>query len=140
MAVGTVDIHTGANVAVATMPPIEDRPPGNPGPPADLAVVQPGGDQALDFFEFDEWTHVLWNDEQPLRHVRSRYSPSVPLELSAGDRAMLDGDAGQARRIAMRIVASMAEVLDADRLIDVVSAHVDGCLYQGRASLDFAER
>src|SRR5438046_2910986 len=53
---------------------------------------------------------------------------------------MLDGDAGEGPRIAMRIVASMAEVLDADRLIDVVSAHVDGCLYQGRASLDFAER
>jgi len=53
---------------------------------------------------------------------------------------MLDGDAGEGPRIAMRIVASMAEVLDADHLIDVASAHVDGCLYQGQASLDFAER
>jgi predicted aconitase len=40
----------------------------------------------------------------------------------------------------MRIVAATAEMARAERLIDVVSAHVDGCLYHGRASLDFAER
>ena len=42
--------------------------------------------------------------------------------------------------MAMGIVVSMAEALGAERLIDVASAHVDGCLYHGRASLDFAER
>jgi hypothetical protein len=30
--------------------------------------------------------------------------------------------------------------MGADRLIDITSAHVDGCLYHGRAGLDFAER
>src|SRR5262245_45105359 len=30
--------------------------------------------------------------------------------------------------------------MGADRLIDVVSAHVDGCLYHGLAGLEFAER
>ena len=40
----------------------------------------------------------------------------------------------------MRILVSMAEALGTERLIDVASAHVDGCLYHGQASLDFAER
>jgi hypothetical protein len=60
--------------------------------------------------------------------------------LSAEDRAMLDGEQGQAARFAMRIVVGYAEIVGAPQLIDVTSAHIDGCLYQGRASLDFAER
>jgi predicted aconitase len=61
------------------------------------------------------------------------------LELSAADRAQLDGRVGRAASLAMRIVAGMAEVVGAERLIDISRAHVDGCLYHGRASLDFAE-
>ena len=53
---------------------------------------------------------------------------------------MLAGAEGQAARLAMRIVAAMATMAGADRLIDVSSAHIDGCLYHGRASVDFAER
>ena len=34
----------------------------------------------------------------------------------------------------------MANVGDAERLIDIASAHIDSCLYHGRAGLDFAER
>jgi predicted aconitase len=64
----------------------------------------------------------------------------VPLELTADDRAQLDGSRGEAASLAMRIVAEMAGVMGADRLIDITSAHVDGCLYHGRAGLDFAER
>jgi predicted aconitase len=64
----------------------------------------------------------------------------VSVELSADDRAMLDGERGEAARLAMRIVVDLAEVMEADRLIDVASAHVDGCLYHGPASLEFAER
>jgi predicted aconitase len=64
----------------------------------------------------------------------------VPLELTADDRAQLDGSHGEAASLAMRIVAEMAGVMGADRLIDITSAHVDGCLYHGRAGLDFAER
>jgi hypothetical protein len=40
----------------------------------------------------------------------------------------------------MRIVLAMAKASGAERLIEVASAHVDGCLYHGQASLDFAER
>jgi predicted aconitase len=64
----------------------------------------------------------------------------VSIELSASDRAMLDGELGEAARLAIRIVADLAGVMDADRLIDVASAHVDGCLYHGPAGLEFAER
>jgi len=64
----------------------------------------------------------------------------VPLELSPDDRARLDGSHGEAASLAMRIVVEMAGVMGADRLIDITSAHIDGCLYHGRAGLDFAER
>jgi hypothetical protein len=64
----------------------------------------------------------------------------VSIELSARDRAMLDGELGEAARLAMRIVTDLAVVMEADRLIDVASAHVDGCLYHGPAGLEFAER
>lgn len=64
----------------------------------------------------------------------------MPLELSADDRARLDGSHGEAASLAMRIVVEMAGVMGADRLIDITSAHIDGCLYHGRAGLDFAER
>ena len=64
----------------------------------------------------------------------------MPLELSADDRARLDGSDGETASLAMRIIVDMAGVTGADRLIDITSAHIDGCLYHGRAGLDFAER
>jgi predicted aconitase len=64
----------------------------------------------------------------------------VTLRLDQRDRRLLAGDQGEAARLAMRIVARMAEISGAQRLIDVSSAHIDGCLYHGQASLDFAER
>ncbi len=64
----------------------------------------------------------------------------MPLELSADDRARLEGSHGEAASLAMRIIVDMAGVMGADRLIDITSAHIDGCLYHGRAGLDFAER
>lgn len=53
---------------------------------------------------------------------------------------MLDGERGPAAALAMRVVSAAAAVGGAERLIDVTAAHVDGCLYHGQASLDFAER
>jgi predicted aconitase len=64
----------------------------------------------------------------------------VPVELTESDRAFLRGERGEAAALAMRIVVEMAGVAGAERLIDVDSAHVDGCLYHGRAGLEFAER
>ncbi len=64
----------------------------------------------------------------------------MPVETDERDRALLSGRDGEAAALAMRIVLEMAGIMGADHLIDVVSAHVDGCLYHGRAGLDFAER
>jgi predicted aconitase len=62
------------------------------------------------------------------------------VRLSDRDRALLAGAEGPAGRLAMRIVVEMGRVAGAAGLIDVSSAHIDGCLYHGRAGLDFAER
>src|SRR5919109_2265121 len=64
----------------------------------------------------------------------------MALRLDPRDERMLDGEDGDAARTAMRIVSAMAEISGAERLVDVTSAHVDGCLYHGQVSLDFAGR
>jgi predicted aconitase len=64
----------------------------------------------------------------------------VAVRLSEADRAMLAGADGPASKLAMGLIVRMAELAGAAALIDVASAHVDGCLYHGRAGLDFAER
>ncbi|WP_374689167.1 aconitase X [Promineifilum sp.] len=62
------------------------------------------------------------------------------LELSARDEAMLAGQMGAAAQMAMRILTTMAGVYGATRLLDIESAHIDGCLYHGYSGLEFAER
>jgi predicted aconitase len=62
------------------------------------------------------------------------------VRLSDSDRALLAGAEGPAGQVAMRIVVEMARVAGAAELVDVTSAHIDGCLYHGQAGLDFAER
>jgi hypothetical protein len=53
---------------------------------------------------------------------------------------MLDGDHGEGVAFAMELVVKLAEVSDAPALIDITSAHIDGCLYHGEAGTDFVER
>ena len=64
----------------------------------------------------------------------------MPVELTEADRSRLTGEYGEAAALAMRILTETAEVMGAERLIDVASAHVDGCLYHGLAGLEFADR
>lgn len=64
----------------------------------------------------------------------------MTVELRPDDRSMLDGERGEAAALAMRILLEMSAIWEAERLIDITSAHVDSCLYHGRAGLDFAER
>jgi predicted aconitase len=59
------------------------------------------------------------------------------LAFEAADRAMLRGNEGRAAQLAMEIVVDVAEVLDAKRLIDIESTHIDGCLAVGQVSADF---
>lgn len=62
------------------------------------------------------------------------------MELTERDRAMLAGEMGEATQMAMRILVTMAGVYGAERLLDIESAHIDGCLYHGYSGLEFAER
>src|SRR5579862_10025865 len=64
----------------------------------------------------------------------------MSLDLSPLDRELLRGAHGGGAAFAMRLLVRFAEAVDARAFIDIESAHVDGCLYHGRASLDFAER
>src|SRR5215216_3898348 len=62
------------------------------------------------------------------------------LTLSPKDQEMLSGAYGPATKIAMSIVARMAEIAGADELLDITGAHIDSTVYIGDAGLEFAER
>ena len=62
------------------------------------------------------------------------------LTLSPKDHEMLNGEYGPATKMAMSIVARMAEVAGARELLDVTAAHIDSTVYIGDAGLEFAER
>src|SRR5919204_1410350 len=62
------------------------------------------------------------------------------LQLNERDRAMLAGEEGPARQLAMSIVVRMADVYGATALMDITHAHVDSTIYLGDATLEFAER
>jgi predicted aconitase len=64
----------------------------------------------------------------------------VDLDLSRFDRECLAGGRGAGAAFAMRLLARFADGVGARRFIAIEAAHVDGCLYVGRASLDFVER
>jgi len=65
---------------------------------------------------------------------------AVELWLNAEDEAKLAGDHGPGVAMAMRLVVALAKVSQATQLIDIESAHIDGCLYHGQAGLDFIEK
>lgn len=62
------------------------------------------------------------------------------LTLTADELAMLGGDAGEATRLAMRILVRMMPMYGATSLLPITRAHIDGCIYEGDAGLEFAER
>ncbi len=53
---------------------------------------------------------------------------------------MLEGDSGPGTALAMSILSRMADVMGAESLLDISAAHIDSSLYQGPATLEFAER
>jgi hypothetical protein len=64
----------------------------------------------------------------------------MSLTLSDDDQALYKGEYGPAARLAMSIMLRMAEVYQAERLLDISAAHIDSTLYMGEATLEFAER
>jgi predicted aconitase/predicted aconitase with swiveling domain len=65
---------------------------------------------------------------------------TAALDLTEDDRAMLEGRDGIAVQLAMRITVAMAAQQGAQKLIDVVQGHIDGCIYASPANLTFAEK
>jgi predicted aconitase len=61
------------------------------------------------------------------------------MRLNSDERAMLAGDAGAGAQLAMKMVTSVGEAEGAARLIEIDSAHIDGCLYHGQSGIDFAK-
>src|SRR5882672_7908290 len=61
-------------------------------------------------------------------------------QLTSAEREIVDGRDGPARAMAMRIVADTARMLGAVKLVPIISAHIDGCLYHGDSGTLFAER
>lgn len=62
------------------------------------------------------------------------------MRLTQRDQAMLSGADGEARRFAMSILVRMGEVQGAEEMLDIAQAHIDSTIYQGEATLEFAER
>ena len=61
--------------------------------------------------------------------------------LNEHDRGILSGAAGTGgERMAMEIVVEAARMMGADRLVPIVSGHIDGCLYHGDAGVLFCEK
>ena len=64
----------------------------------------------------------------------------MTLLLTRKDQDMLHGNYGPAARMAVSIVARMAEVAGAAELLDITGAHIDSTVYIGDAGLEFAEK
>ena len=62
---------------------------------------------------------------------------SASTMLSEADWAYLKGEHGPGAQLAMRVLVAVAKSMNAPTLVDVHSAHVDGCLYVGSVSIDF---
>lgn len=62
------------------------------------------------------------------------------MQLTSSDRAFLNGDGGEGRRLAMELVVGVASANGAGALVDVTQAHIDGCLFHGQAGIDYVSR
>lgn len=68
---------------------------------------------------------------------RRRSEPGGELDLTAAERAFLDGDHGHGAALAMRVVCGLGAAVGATRLREISAAHIDSCLYHGPSGLDF---
>ena len=75
------------------------------------------------------------------RNARTRGADGTTTDmlLTSEERAWLDGEAGAATQLAMRLLVAAGEATGAARLIPVEMAHINSCHYSGQLSLDFAE-
>ena len=64
----------------------------------------------------------------------------MSVHLTPAEIAFLEGEHGEAAALAMRVVVAAADLLGAERLVEIASAHIDGCLHHGDGGVEFAER
>jgi predicted aconitase len=64
----------------------------------------------------------------------------MSVDLTRYEQSLLSGSTGDATAMAMRIVVAAAELVGATRLVEITSAHIDGCLHHGDGGVEFAER
>ena len=61
--------------------------------------------------------------------------------LTETEKAILAGATGTVGdRMAMELVAETARMLGADRLVEIHSSHIDGCLYHGDSGALYCEK
>jgi predicted aconitase len=68
------------------------------------------------------------------------FRPPMPLHLTDLEQRWLAGEHGEARGLAMRIIVGTAQMMGSSKLIEVVSAHIDGALYHGDSGTLFGEK
>ncbi|MEX6631931.1 aconitase X [Hyphococcus lacteus] len=61
------------------------------------------------------------------------------LTLTEEDRSILGGEFGPMAARAMKILVRYGEATGATEFVSIRSAHIDGCLYHGPSSIDFAQ-
>lgn len=59
--------------------------------------------------------------------------------LTEVEKGLLTGAQGAGAALAMRVVVAAAELVRAPSLVEICSAHIDGCLYHGDGGVEFAE-
>ena len=59
--------------------------------------------------------------------------------MTSRDRDLLEGRCGPGAQMSMTILVRMAEIYDAEEMMDITQAHIDSAIYIGEAGLEFAE-
>lgn len=61
------------------------------------------------------------------------------MRMTSRDRDLLEGRCGPGAQMSMTILVRMAEIYDAEEMMDITQAHIDSAIYIGEAGLEFAE-
>jgi predicted aconitase len=61
------------------------------------------------------------------------------MHLTDYEKALLNGEHGEARRLAMRVLYDLGEYYEVDRFVEIVACHDDSTVFLGEAQVEFAE-
>ena len=68
--------------------------------------------------------------------------PRYQMQLTDFEKKMADGTCGEASALAMTVMVKLGEAFDAEQMVPIASAHIDGAIYRSpdEVSLVFAEK